>query len=82
MSQKLPKFTLEFNEKKELWELEADKSGKIIKTFETKEDATERGVLKKAMGTEGGSVKIQKVNGKYQEERTFPKSKDPKKSKG
>jgi hypothetical protein len=30
----------------------------------------------------GGSLKIHKVNGRIQEERTYPKSKDPIKSKG
>jgi hypothetical protein len=29
-----------------------------------------------------GSVKIEKLNGRYQEERTFPRSADPRKSKG
>jgi len=78
----LPKFTLEFNEKKDKWELEKDKTGEVIKIFKTKEVATKRGVLKKAVGDEGGSVKIQKEDGKFQEERTYPKSKDPKKSRG
>lgn len=79
---KLNKFTLTFNENKESWDLESDKSGKVIKRFDTKEDATKGGVLKKAIGKDGGSVKIQKENGRYQEERTFPKSRDPKSSKG
>lgn len=38
------------------------------------------GALEKAIGE--GSVKIQKMDGKFQEERTFPGSKDPKSSKG
>lgn len=79
---KLPKFTLEFDEKKDKWVLENDKTNKVVKSFETKEDATSGGVLKKAVGKDGGSVKIQKANGRFQEERTFPKSKDPKNSKG
>lgn len=79
---KLPKYTLEFNEKKEKWELENDKTDRIIKRFETKDEATARGVLKNALGKDGGSVKIQKQNGRFQEERTFPKSADPKSSKG
>jgi len=82
MSKKIPKYTLEYNEKKEAWELEADKSGRVIKSFETKEEATKAGVLEKAVGLEGGSVKIQKVNGRFQEERTYPGSADPKESKG
>lgn len=82
MNKKLPKFTLEYNEKKERWELENDKTNKIVKSFETKEEATAGGVLEKAIGKEGGSVKIQKVNGRFQEERTYPQSADPKESEG
>jgi hypothetical protein len=79
---KLPKYTLEFDEKKDKWALEKDKSDKVVKTFDTKEDATQRGALRKALGLEGGSVKIQTKEGDFQEERTFPRSKDPKSSKG
>lgn len=79
---KLRKFTLEYNEKKDRWDLENDKTNRVVKTFETKEEATERGVLKKALGAEGGSVKIQKENGRYQEERTYPSSADPHNSRG
>lgn len=79
---KLPKYTLEYDEKKEKWALEKDRTNQTIKTFSTKGIATAGGVLKRAIGKDGGSVKIQKINGKYQEERTFPRSKDPKESKG
>lgn len=79
---KLPKFTLDYNEKKEKWELENDKTNKIIKSFDTKADATAGGVLKKTLGEEGGSVKIKKMDSTYQEERTYPKKDDPKESKG
>lgn len=79
---KLPKFTLDYNEKKDRWELENDKTDKVVKTFKTKEDATAGGALKKAIGEDGGSVKIQKMDGKFQEERTYPKSADPSESKG
>jgi len=79
---KLPKFTLEYNEKKDRWDLENDKTNKIVKSFETKGDATAGGVIKKVLGEEGGSVKIQKENGRIQEERTYPRSKDPRESKG
>jgi hypothetical protein len=53
-----------------------------VKSFQNKADAVAGGVLEKAVGKDGGSVKIQKVDGKFQEERTFPGSADPKKSKG
>ena len=82
MSKKLPKFTLSYDRKKEDWKLENDKSDQVVKRFETKSDATEGGALKKAVGTEGGSVRIEKIKGGYQEERTFPRSADPKKTKG
>lgn len=79
---KLPKFTLTHNEKKDRWDLTKDKTDKVVKSFETKADATAGGVLKKATGPEGASVKIQKMDGKFQEERTYPGSRDPKESEG
>jgi hypothetical protein len=79
---KLPKFTLDKNEKKGNWELTNDSSDRVVKSFDTKAEATKGGALKKAVGQEGGSVKIQKENGRFQEERTFPRSADPKSSKG
>ncbi len=79
---RLPKFTLTYNEKKDSWDLENDKTNKIVKRFEMKEDATAKGVLEKAVGENGGSVKIQKMDGKFQEERTYPGDADPSKSKG
>jgi len=79
---KLPKLTLSHDEKKDDWVLKQDKTGKTVKRFEDKADATKGGVLKKASGKDGASVKIQKKDGKFQEERTYPKSKDPKGSKG
>ena len=78
----LRKLTLEFDEKKDRWALEDDKSNRVLKTFDTKVDATAGGVLKKILGQEGGSVKIQLKSGKIEEERTYPKSRDPKKSPG
>jgi Uncharacterized protein conserved in bacteria (DUF2188) len=79
---KLPKFTLSYNEKKENWALSNDETDRTVKTFDTKTEATTGGVLEKAVGPAGGSVKIQKQNGRIQEERTYPRSKDPRRSKG
>lgn len=79
---KLPKFTLEKNERKDSWDLRNDKTDKLVKSFDTKGDATKGGALERAVGSGGGSVKIQKENGRFQEERTYPGSKDPKKSPG
>jgi hypothetical protein len=77
----LPKFTLTKNDQKDRWDLEQDKTGKVVKSWDTKAEATKGGVLERAIGGEG-SVKIQKENGRIQEERTFPRSEDPRKSPG
>lgn len=79
---RLPKYTLEKDERKDRWDLQKDSTGQVVKTFATKGDATAGGALKKAVGSEGGSVKIQKENGRFQEERTYPRSRDPRSSKG
>jgi hypothetical protein len=62
--------------------LENDRTDKVVKTFATKSDATTGGALRRAVGRDGGSVKIQKQNGRFQEERTYPRGKDPRRSKG
>jgi len=38
---------------------------RVVKAFDTKQDATKGGALERAVGSEGGSVKIQKVNGRF-----------------
>jgi hypothetical protein len=78
---KLPKYTLSHNGSRERWELRQDKTRQFVKAFDTKADATAGGALAKAIRGPG-SVKIEKLNGRYQEERTFPRSADPRKSKG
>lgn len=70
------------NQKKTTWDLQKDGNKAVIKSFDTKAAATKGGVLEKALGKAGGSVKIQKENGRFQEERTYPRGADPKKSKG
>jgi hypothetical protein len=61
--------------------LKQDGTGQTVKTFGTKAAATKGGVLERAVG-KTGSVKIKKRNGKIQEERTYPRSADPRASKG
>jgi len=80
--EKLPKYTLTHNEKKDRWDLTKDGSDRPKATFHTKSDATKGGALEKAVGKDGGSVKIQKVDGDFQEERTYPRAADPKRSRG
>ena len=79
---KLPKYSLTHNEKKDRWDLTHDATDKTVKSFGNKADALKGGALEKAVGKGGGSVKVQKVNGRIQEERTYPGSSDPKASKG
>ena len=78
---RLPKYTLAHDDTKRRWVLKTDGSGQTVKTFATKAAATKGGVLEKAVG-KTGSVKIKKRNGKIQEERTYPRSADPRGSKG
>lgn len=82
MTEKLKKFTLSHDAKRGDWSLKRDGSDRATARFGTKAAATAGGVLSDAIGTQGGSVKIKKTDGAYQEERTFPRSRDPKKSPG
>jgi len=79
---KLPKYTLSHDKKDDSWKLKRDVTHRTVKTFDTKAEATKGGVLEKAVGSSGGSVKIKKEDGVIQEERTYPRSKDPRKSPG
>ena len=79
---KLAKFTLAFDEKKDKWTLKNDRTNRVEQSFGTKARAMRGGVLKRAVGRGGGSVKIQKENGRFQQERTYPGKTDPRKSKG
>ena len=82
MPSNLTKFTLAHNNKKDTWDLTNDKTDKVVKRFDNKQEAIQGGVLSKAVGNQGGSVKIKTMDNLYQEERTYPRSADPKKSKG
>ena len=76
----LPKYTLQCNEKTSRWDLKQDGSKTVVKSFNTKAAALKGGVLAKIV--KRGSVKIQKQNGKFQEERTYPRSADKNPPKG
>ena len=73
---KLPRYSLGYNAKSKRWELTSENSGGVVKTFASKAKATKGGVLSRAVGGRG-SVRIRKRNGKIQEERTYPRSADP-----
>jgi hypothetical protein len=78
---KLSRFSLVHNDKSKKWELKHEGSGQVVKRFATKAAAIKAGVLERAIGGRG-SVRIRKRNGKIQEERTYPRSADPRGSKG
>ncbi len=70
------KYTLRFDAAREKWLLTNDGSEKVVKVFDTKEGATRAGVLRKALGREGGTVTLRTRTGVFDEERTFPRSTD------
>lgn len=78
----LRKFTLAHDGEKRNWKLAEDGKDRALRRFSTKAEALAGGVLADALGKQGGSVKVEKVKGGYQEERTYPRSKDPKASEG
>lgn len=73
---KLPKYTMSKRDDGK-WALTEDGGTRAKKLFDKKSDATKGGVLKQAVGPKGGSVKIQKADGEFQEERTYPDAADP-----
>lgn len=63
------------------WKFSSEGSSRALKNFENKSGAIpEAAKYIKEHG--GGSLLIHKENGRFQEERTYPKSADPRKSKG
>jgi hypothetical protein len=81
-NEKLPNYHLTRDKKRGGWQLEKDGSDRARARFETKAEALKGGALKAAVGQDGGSVKIHKQNGRIQQERTYPRGRDPKSSKG
>jgi Uncharacterized protein conserved in bacteria (DUF2188) len=62
---KLPKYTLAHDNRRDDWKIQNDASKRIVKRFDTKADATAGGVLKRMLGKDGGSVRIEKLRGGY-----------------
>jgi hypothetical protein len=63
------------------WELK-DQEGGVVTTFKSKAEATSGGQLEKAIGKIGGTVRIHKEDGTFEEERTFPRAEDPRERPG
>ena len=78
---KLAKYTLSHDAKTKRWVLREDKTGKKVRSIANKAAATKGGVLARTVKN-WGSVKIKKRNGRIQEERTYPRSADPRGSRG
>jgi hypothetical protein len=53
-----------------------------VRTWPTKAAATAAGQLAAAIGAAGGTVRIHDQSGRFEEERTFPRSADPRRSPG
>jgi hypothetical protein len=78
---RLAKYTLSHDAKTKRWVLKNDTTGQAVKSFASKAAATKGGFLERAVG-KSGSVKIKKRNGRVQEERTYPRGRDPRRFKG
>lgn len=76
----LDKYTLHKDHKTDKWRLEPEGSDRAKRVYDTKDEALKN--LRGDVGKSGGSVRIRKVDNTIQEERTYPRSKDPTKSKG
>ena len=62
------------------WKLKKEGSERASKTANTKKEIIAE--TRKYMGGRSGSVKVHKENGRIQEERTYPRKDDPRKTPG
>jgi hypothetical protein len=78
----LPKYTLSHDQKKDDWALRetAPVGSRGGLTARPRQQLAE--CCAEPLGQVADPVKIQKMDGTFQEERTFPRSKDPKRSPG
>ena len=74
--------TLGYNEDRKRWDLTDDASNRVVRSFATKQGATREGVLSRMFRTKPASIRIETQHGRFQEERTYPRSRDPKRYKG
>ena len=78
----LRKLTLGYNEQRRRWDLTDDASNRVVKSFATKRVATRKGVFERMFRIRPASVRIETLRGRFQEERTYPSSRDPRRSEG
>jgi hypothetical protein len=75
----LPRFTLKHNKYDGGWDLH-NQAGEVVRRFARKSEAVARGVL--ASIVKRGTVRIHNKDGRIDEERTFPRSSDPRRHPG
>lgn len=81
MARDLSKFTLFHDGEYGQWVLKRDGAARALKRFAKKAEALDH--ASKRFGDDfPASVKIQTIDGKLEEERTYPRSMDPRQSKG
>lgn len=78
----LSPMTLWFDRERRDWVLVDDDSDRVVSRFASKSDALGGRLADLATARGGASVKIQRENGTFEEERTYPRAKDPRKSPG
>ena len=64
------------------WKFRKEKAERSIRNFDTKDEAMEYAVAFMNKKNRVGSLKIHKESGEIQEERTYPRSMDPKETAG
>ncbi|MGR1197695.1 DUF2188 domain-containing protein [Aeromonas hydrophila] len=74
----MDKFIVE--KRRDKWALVKEGNERASKTADTKAEMVK--LASAYVGDKGGSVKIRKLDGTFEEERTYPRANDPKKSKG
>lgn len=77
----LHRFTLKHNKSSGSWEFK-NQIGDVVKSSATKANLIRGGVLSRVVGRQGGTVRIHLVNGRIQEERTYPRGADPRRHPG
>jgi len=79
---KLRRYTVTKNTNGFGWVLKDDATKRIKHKFRTKANAKKGGAVEKLLGAEGGTVRFEKAHGGFDEERTYPRRRDPELSKG
>lgn len=79
---RLHTFTLAYKGGRQRWHLTEDRTGRVVKSFDSKLAATRAGVLPAVLRRTAASVRIHTISGEFQEERTYPRADDPPRSRG